>query len=110
LQPLHFEHQADDLALDLISGHLLSPLFKEYEATLASQHTEITALRFELQKSIDQNAALASENELLLTDLSLKQREYLKLVNDRKDYPQIWQEGADPERIQLLTEENHILF
>lgn len=47
---------------------------------------------------------------MLLSDLTLKQREYLKLVSDKKDYPQIGQEGNDQERIHLLTEENHILF
>jgi len=26
---------------------------------------------------------------MLLSDLTLKQREYLKLVSDKKDYPQI---------------------
>ena len=77
---------------------------------MASQQTEIQSLRFELQKSIDQNSALANENELLLADLTLKQREYLKLVNDCKQHPNIGQEGNDPERIHLLTEENHILF
>lgn len=54
---------------------------------MASQSTEISSLRFELQKSIDQNASLSNENELLLADLTLKQREYLKLVNDRKQHP-----------------------
>lgn len=32
------------------------------------------------------------------------------MVNDRKDHPNIGSEGNDPERLQLLTEENHILF
>ncbi len=45
-----------------------------------------------------------------MADLTLKQREYHKLVSDRKDYPNIGSEGNDHERLQLLTEENHILF
>ena len=32
------------------------------------------------------------------------------MVSDRKDHPNIGSEGNDPERLQLLTEENHILF
>lgn len=32
------------------------------------------------------------------------------MVTDRKDYPGIGQDGNDSERLQLLTEENHILF
>jgi hypothetical protein len=56
-------------------------------------------LRFELQKAIDQNAQLANENELVLAELALKQREYLKIVSDRKDYPNIGQEGNDSERL-----------
>lgn len=66
----------------MISGHLLGPLFKEYEATISSQQTEINALKFELEKCIGQNRALGEENETLVSELQLKQREYLKLVND----------------------------
>ena len=31
-------------------------------------------------------------------------------MSDRKDFPSLGQDGSDHERIQLLTEENHILF
>lgn len=53
----------------MISGHMLAPLFNEYEATINSQQTEITSLRFELQKSLDQHKLLAEENENLLSEL-----------------------------------------
>lgn len=58
----HYQHLApppetipdtDDLVFKMMSGHMLAPLFKEYEATIMSQKTEITSLRFELQKSLD---------------------------------------------------------
>jgi len=31
--------------------------------------------------------------------MTLKQREYHKLVSDRRDYPNIGSEGNDPERL-----------
>lgn len=71
----------------MISGHMLAPLFNEYEATINSQQTEITSLRFELQKSLDQHKLLAEENENLLSELQFKAKEYLKLVQDYKDFP-----------------------
>jgi hypothetical protein len=76
-----------DVVLKTMSGHMMAPLFKEYEAALASQNTEITSLRYELQKSLDQHRALAEENESLLQELTLKTREHFKLINDYKDMP-----------------------
>ena len=48
LQPLENVQNEDDLVVKMLSGHLLAPLFKEYEATIQSQKNEITSLRFEL--------------------------------------------------------------
>jgi hypothetical protein len=42
----------------MLSGHMLAPLFKEYDALVQSQKTEITSLRFELQKSLDHHKVL----------------------------------------------------
>ena len=68
-----------------------------------------------------------NENEKLVANLEVKQREYLRLIEEtRVNATQLEQLGADDpasnednggkdqqpnrERIHLLTEENHILF
>jgi hypothetical protein len=79
--------QLDDLVIKTMSGHLLAPLFAEYEALLSSQKSEISSLRFELQKALDHHRHLQEENEQLLAELTNKNKEYLKFVNDHRDIP-----------------------
>lgn len=66
---------------------------------------------------------MLSENEKLAQELEIKQREYLKLLNETRDNVDLLTMISDggkvnetegfkamKERIHLLTEENHILF
>jgi hypothetical protein len=66
---------------------------------------------------------LMSENEKLVANLEVKQREYLRLIEEtRNNMTTLEQLGAENpvdsndrdqtarERVHLLTEENHILF
>ena len=89
---------------------MLAPLFREYETTIQSQKTEITSLRFELQKSLDYHKQLQDSNEQLLAELTQKTKEYLKYINDHKDLPQSVGDDEAYQRKQLLTEENQVLF
>jgi hypothetical protein len=61
LKPLDAQSPSET-QFDLLSGHLLAPLFYEYEATIKSQEQEIKALQLQLQKSIDSHKELLSEN------------------------------------------------
>ena len=52
------------------------------------------------------------ENESLMKELTMKTREYLKLTEDMREYSQHERPSAseDRDRINLLTEENQVLF
>jgi len=68
LKPLEAQ-LVQEFQLELLSGHLLAPLFHEYEATIKSQEHEIKALQLQLQKSIDSHKELLSENGQLISEL-----------------------------------------
>lgn len=72
LEPLNVQVKPDDAVFNLLSGHMLAPMFKEYEAVIESQKSEIVSLRHELQKSLDQNRQLAGDNEAILNELTIK--------------------------------------
>lgn len=53
LEPPKAQIDTDDDVLNLLSGHMIAPLLREYEAVIASQQSEIVALKFELNKALD---------------------------------------------------------
>lgn len=98
LEPLELQVETEDAVLNMLSGHMLAPMFKEYEAVIQSQKSEIVSLKFELNKVLDENKALAGDNEAILSELTIKTQELLKYVNDYKHLP-IQTEGIDYQRI-----------
>ena len=121
------EHKDEGTKLDqiqhLLSGHLLGPLVTEYETQIELQSEEIKGLKFFLKKQLEREKDIFNENEKLAQELEVKQREYLKLLQETRDNVDLLAMVSDggkvgetegykamKERIHLLTEENHILF
>ena len=110
----------------LLGGHIIGPLISEYENHLKAQSREISILKTALRQQNDAQRELMTDNETLVKNLAVKQREYLKLIEETRENvgllenvnesnsesPEKSGEGSQNmrERVHLLTEENHILF
>ena len=111
----------------LLGGHTIGPLVKEYEDHIAALTKDIKTLRLTIGQQAEIHRELMTDNEKLVANLEVKQREYLRLIEEtRKNAADLELLGADEpeknagvdddskdvskERIHLLTEENHILF
>ena len=121
---------ADGFA-QLLGGHTIGPLVKEYEDHIAVLTKDIKTLKNTIGQQAEIQRELMSENEKLAANLEIKQREYLRLIDETRanvtalemlgaEEPGKDKDNADggdgenndssKERIHLLTEENHILF
>lgn len=112
----------------LLGGHIIGPLVQEYEDHIRALTKDVRVLKSTLQQQTEIHRETMAENEKLVQNLEVRQREYLKLLEETRDNVSILEqiqeekseakamqegEGGDTtfrERIHLLTEENHILF
>jgi hypothetical protein len=58
----------------LLGGHLLSPLFIEYERQIVALELELKGLKDELNRKNDLEKKLLGQNDTLVTDLEVKTR------------------------------------
>ena len=123
----------DDGFAQLLGGHTIGPLVQEYENHIAALTKDIRVLKETISQQADVQRELMGENDKLASSLEVKQREYLKLIeetranasalealgatdpNEARNDSNEDRSGTDSkesnkERIHLLTEENHILF
>eukprot|EP00347_Sterkiella_histriomuscorum_P016795 403351824 len=119
----------------ILSSHLLSPLFLEYESTTRQLERDLKNRNQECARQSEEIAMLVKENEEISTRLELQQREYLKIVEETRDNADLLamrtgslkstdNQGTGNQgmsinvdevkelrsRVHLLTEENHVLF
>jgi chromosome segregation ATPase len=73
-----------DLAA-ILSSHLLSPLFLEYESSLRQLEREVKTRTLESMRQAEEIKMLVRENEELASRLEVQQREYLKIVEETRD-------------------------
>ena len=120
------EGEMDQSFIKLLAGHVIGPLVNEYESHVKTLTRDVNMLKIALKSQRDIQRDLMDENKQLIMNLDVKQREYLKLVEETRDNVEILdqirdgslggnkndddQENSLKERIHLLTEENHILF
>lgn len=75
---------------------MLAPLFEEYETHIQKLNSEVRCLKLDVSKLQDSQQSLIKENEDLSMKLSVKQREYLKLVQDTRRNVNVFDnEGVD---------------
>lgn len=129
--PRSYSAQEGDVDLTaILSSHLLSPLFLEYESSLRQVERDLKSKRLECQRQSEEIQLLVKENEEIATRLDVQSREYLKLVEETRDNADLLalrtggslkKEGGESEftvdevkelrqRVHLLTEENQVLF
>ena len=123
----------DDGFAQLLGGHTIGPLVQEYENHIAALTKDIRVLKETISQQADVQRELMGENDKLASSLEVKQREYLKLIEETRanasalealgatdpnearndsseDRSGTESKESNKERIHLLTEENHILF
>ena len=114
----------DDGFAQLMGGHTIGPLVHEYETHIQALTKDLRVLRNTVASQAEMHKELIAENEKLVANLEIKQREYLRLIEETRTNQTALEElGAEEpsntggpdesnarERIHLLTEENHILF
>jgi len=85
---------------------------------------DVRVLKNTISQQAEIHKELMGENEKLVASLEVKQREYLRLIEETRvnatNFEQLGAEDpagdhtdskeANRERVHLLTEENHILF
>ena len=74
----------DDGFDKLLGGHIIGPLVTEYENHVKSLTREVAHLKTALRSQNDSQRELMTENETLVKNLAVKQREYLKLIAESK--------------------------
>ena len=86
----------DPTSIDLFLGaHLLSPLFTEYERTISALEAELKIVKAELSRKFQLERDLVTENERLASDLEVKTREYVKLIEETRDNIDLLNKGAN---------------
>ena len=107
-----------------MGGHTIGPLVQEYETHIQALTKDLRVLRNTVASQAEVHKELIAENEKLVASLEIKQREYLRLIEEtRSNHAALEELGAEEpstavgqddsnlrERVHLLTEENHILF
>jgi hypothetical protein len=79
----NFNYNGDLAAI--LSSHLLSPLFLEYESSLRQLEREVKTRTLESMRQAEEIKMLVKENEELASRLEVQQREYLKIIEETRD-------------------------
>lgn len=69
----------------LLGGHIIGPLITEYENHIKILKREVSTLKTALRQQTDSQRELMTENETLVQNLAVKQREYLKLIEETRE-------------------------
>ena len=69
----------------LLGGHIIGPLISEYENHIKSLKREVSTFKTALRQQTDSQRELMTENETLVQNLAVKQREYIKLVEETRE-------------------------
>jgi len=67
-----------------LGGHTIGPLVREYEIHIKSLSKDIRVLKNAVASQAEIQKELMSENEKLVSQLEVKQREYLSLIEETR--------------------------
>jgi len=87
--------EIDDGFERLIGGHIIGPLVTEYENHIKTLTREISTLKTVLRTQADSQRELMNENETLVKNLAVKQREYIKLIEETRENVGVLESLAD---------------
>ena len=107
------DDETDELLVNQLSRHILSPLIMNYEEQIAYLRRELTKSRNLFKQQLGdlgrQSDTIVAENIQLREDLEVSKREYLKLIDETKNRGNEGEEGGSNEETMELKNRAHIL-